>query len=253
MQKFNSVGSNGSAGAEIAYEVAGEGPPVLLIHGFASTSRINWGETGWVRFLTEAGRQVITFDHRGHGESEKLYDTSKYSAMLMADDAKNLLDHLGIEQADVIGYSMGARVTAFLLINHPQKVRHAILAGLAARMIHGVPGSAEIAEALEAEDLSTVTDLAGRAFRIFAMRTGGDLRALATCIRSSRVKIKEDALAQIKKPVMVVVGDKDDLAGDIGPLVAAIPGAVGLTLPGKDHMSAVGDLLFKREALRFIE
>ncbi len=62
---------------------------MLLIHGFASTSRINWGETGWVRFLTDAGRQVITFDHRGHGESEKFYDTTKYSAMLMAEDAKN--------------------------------------------------------------------------------------------------------------------------------------------------------------------
>jgi pimeloyl-ACP methyl ester carboxylesterase len=247
MQKFN------SAGAVIAYDVTGEGPPVLLIHGFASTSRINWGETGWVRVLTEAGRKVITFDHRGHGESEKFYDTTKYSAMLMADDAKNLLDHLGVEQADVIGYSMGARVAAFLLINHPEKVRRAILAGLASRMIHGVPGSAEIAEALEAEDLSTVTDLAGRAFRIFAMRTGGDLKALAACIRSSRVKIKEEALASIGKPVMVVSGDKDDLAGDIAPLVAAIPGAVGLSLPGKDHMSAVGDLLFKREALEFIK
>jgi pimeloyl-ACP methyl ester carboxylesterase len=247
MQKFN------SDGAEIAFEVAGEGPPVLLIHGFASNSRINWGETGWVRFLTEAGRKVITFDHRGHGQSEKFYDTSKYSAMIMAEDAKRLLDHLGMEQADVIGYSMGARVTAFMLINHPQKIRRAVLAGLAARMIHGVPGSAEIAAALEAEDLSTVTDLAGRAFRIFAMRTGGDLKALATCIKSSRVKIKEDALAQIKKPVLVVVGDKDELAGDIAPLVAAIPGAIGLSLKGKDHMSAVGDLQFKREALRFFD
>jgi pimeloyl-ACP methyl ester carboxylesterase len=247
MQKFN------SDGAEIAYDVAGEGPPVLLVHGFASNSRINWGETGWVRFLTEAGRKVITFDHRGHGESEKFYDTSKYSAMIMAEDAKRLLDHLGIEQADVIGYSMGARVTAFMLINHPQKVRRAVLAGLASRMIHGVPGSAEIAAALEAEDLSTVTDLAGRAFRIFAMRTGGDLKALATCIKSSRVKIKEEALAHIKKPVLVVVGDKDELAGDIAPLVAAIPGAIGLSLKGKDHMSAVGDLQFKREALTFLE
>ncbi len=246
MQKFN------SDGAEIAFEVAGEGPPVLLIHGFASTSRINWGETGWVRFLTEAGRQVITFDHRGHGESEKFYDTSKYSAILMAEDAKRLLDHLAIAQADVIGYSMGARVTAFMLINYPEKVRRAVLAGLASRMIHGVPGAAEIAAALEAEDLSSVTDPAGRAFRIFAMRTGGDLKALATCIKSSRVKIKEEALAQVKKPVLVVVGDKDDLAGDIAPLVAAIPSATGLTLPGKDHMSAVGDLQFKREALKFL-
>jgi pimeloyl-ACP methyl ester carboxylesterase len=224
---------------------------VLLIHGFASNSRVNWGETGWVRFLAEAGRRVIVIDNRGHGESEKLYDSSRYSATIMADDAKRLLDHLNIEAADIIGYSMGARITAFLLINHPQKVRRAVLAGLAERMIHGVPGSAEIAAALEADDLSTVTDLGGRAFRIFAMRTGGDLKALAACIRSSRVKIKEEALAKVDRPVMVVAGDRDELAGNIQPLVDAIPGARGLVLPGKDHMSAVGDLTFKREALAF--
>ncbi len=246
MQKFN------SDGVDIAYEVAGAGPPVLLIHGYASNSRINWGETGWVRWLTEAGRTVITIDNRGHGQSEKLYDPAKYSAIIMAEDAKRLLDHLSIPQADIIGYSMGARITAFMLINHPEKVRRAVMGGLAERMISGVPGAAAIAEAMEAENLSDITDLAGRAFRIFAMRTGGDLKALAACIRSSRMKIKPEALAEVKQPVMVVVGDKDMLAGDIGPLVDAIPGAKGLVLPGKDHMSAVGDLLFKREAVAFL-
>jgi pimeloyl-ACP methyl ester carboxylesterase len=246
MQKFN------SDGVEIAYEVAGEGLPVLLVHGFASTARINWGETGWIRFLTDAGRTVITFDHRGHGESQKLYDSAQYSAMMMADDAKRLLDHLGIAVADVMGYSMGARVAAFMLISHPETVRRAVLAGLAERMIAGVPGSDAIAAALEADDLATVTDLTGRAFRIFAMRTGGDLKALAACIRSSRVKIRSDALAMVRSPVLVVAGDRDELAGDIQPLVDAIPGATGLSLAGKDHMSAVGDLQFKREALRFL-
>ncbi len=245
MQKFK------SAGVGIAYDVAGEGPPVLLIHGYASNSRVNWGETGWVRWLIEQGHKVITFDHRGHGESEKLYDPAQYSAMMMADDASRLLQHLNIPQADVFGYSMGARVTAFMLINHPQQVRRAVLGGLAARMITGVPGSIEIAEAMEADSLDGITDLQGRAFRIFAMRTGGDLKALAACIRSSRVKIREEALAKVDKPVMVVAGEKDVLAGDIGPLVEAIPGAKGLLLPGKDHMTAVGDVQFKREVAEF--
>jgi pimeloyl-ACP methyl ester carboxylesterase len=246
MQKFN------SAGVEIAFDVLGEGPPVLLVHGFASSSRINWGETGWVRTLTEAGRQVILFDHRGHGESEKLYDSGQYSALLMADDAARLLDHLGITSADVIGYSMGARVTAFMLINHQAKVRRAVLAGLAQNLINGVPGSEEIAKALEAEDLSSVTDLQGRAFRIFAQRTQGDLKALAACIRSSRVKIKPDALALVDRPVLVVAGENDTLAGNIQPLVDAIPGARGVSLPGKDHMSSVGDLGFKRAVVEFL-
>jgi pimeloyl-ACP methyl ester carboxylesterase len=246
MQKFN------SAGVEIAFDVSGKGPPVLLVHGFASNSRINWGETGWVRTLNEAGRQVIVFDHRGHGESEKLYDSGQYSALMMADDAARLLDHLGIASADVIGYSMGARVTAFMLINHRAKVRRAVLAGLAQNLIDGVPGSEEIAKSLEADDLSSVTDLQGRAFRIFAQRTQGDLKALAACIRSSRVKIKPDALALVDRPVLVVAGENDTLAGNIQPLVDAIPGAHGVSLPGKDHMSAVGDLGFKRAVVEFL-
>jgi pimeloyl-ACP methyl ester carboxylesterase len=245
MQKFK------SAGVDIAYDVVGDGPPVLLIHGYSSNSRINWGETGWVRWLTEQGHQVITFDHRGHGESEKLYDPAQYSALMMADDAARLLQHLGIILADVLGYSMGARVATFMLINHSRLVRRAVLGGLAERLISGVPGSPEIAAAMEAESLDGITDLQGRAFRIFAMRTGGDLKALAACIRSSRVKINETALAKITKPVMVVAGEKDELAGKIEPLVAAIPGAVGLVLPGKDHMTAVGDLTFKQETARF--
>jgi pimeloyl-ACP methyl ester carboxylesterase len=250
MHKFN------SSGVSIAYDSAGEDvvgrPPVLLIHGFASNARVNWHETGWVRWLVDAGRHVIWLDNRGHGESEKLYDSAQYSAMIMADDAARLLRHLGHSQADVMGYSMGARITAFMLINHPTLVRRAVLAGLAANMIAGVPGSAQIAAALEADSLDQVTDLAGRAFRIFAERTGGDKKALAACIRSSRAQIKTDALAHVSCPVMVVAGDMDELAGNIGPLVDAIPGAVGLKLPGKNHMSAVGDTTFKHNAITFL-
>jgi pimeloyl-ACP methyl ester carboxylesterase len=241
-----------SAGVDIAYDVVGDGPPVLLIHGFASNARVNWDETGWVRVLSEAGRQVILIDNRGHGESEKLYDSALYSAMIMADDAARLLGHLGHAQADVMGYSMGARITAFMLINHASLIRRAVLGGLAANMIAGVPGSTEIAAALEAESLDGVTDLAGRAFRIFAMRTGGDLKALAACIKSSRVKIREEALAKVNRPVLVVAGDQDELAGDIGPFVAAIPGAKGLVLKDKNHMTAVGDLTYKRAVIEFL-
>jgi pimeloyl-ACP methyl ester carboxylesterase len=249
MHKFN------SDGVEVAFYLEGEAsvlPPVLLIHGFASNSRVNWRETGWIKTLLEADRKVILIDNRGHGESEKLYDSAKYSALIMADDAARLLKHLGYAQADVMGYSMGARITAFMLINHPQLVRRAVLGGLAANMIAGVPGSNEIAAALEAESLDKVTDLAGRAFRIFAERTGGDKLALAACIRSSRVKIRPEALAKVVSPVLVVAGEQDELAGDIGPLVDAITGAKGVVLQDRNHMTAVGDLTYKREAVTFL-
>jgi len=246
MNSFN------SDGVRIAYETAGEGPPILLVHGFASTGRVNWWDTGWVKTLTGAGRQVITFDHRGHGASEKLYDSALYPAAEMAEDARRLLDHLGIEAADVMGYSMGARVSAFLAINHPARVRRAVFAGLASRMITGVGGAEAIARALEAPDKESVADPGARSFRIFAEQTKSDLKALAACIRSSREKITAEELARIRVPVLVVAGEKDDVAGEVGPLVEAIPGARGVTLPGRNHMNAVGDKGYKEAVLAFL-
>ena len=90
------------------------------------------------------------------------------------------------------------------------------------------------------------------AFRVFAEQTRGDLKALAACIKSSRVKITAEMLATIKVPVLVVVGEKDDVAGEIGPLLAAIPGATGVTLPRRNHMNAVGDKQYKEAVLTFL-
>ena len=246
MHKFN------SGGVEIAYQTAGDGPPILLIHGFASNARVNWWDTSWVKTLTDAGRQVISFDHRGHGASQKLYDSALYPAAEMAEDARRLLDHLGIVQADVMGYSMGARVSAFLTIAHPARVRRAVFAGLASRMITGVGGAEAIARALEAGSRDEVTDVGARAFRIFAEQTKSDLRALAACIRSSREKITVEELAEIRVPVLVVAGEKDDVAGDVETLVKAIPGARGVTLPNRNHMNAVGDRGYKDAVLAFL-
>ena len=247
MQKFN------SAGVEIAYEVWGQGPPILLIHGFASTAFVNWRDTHWVKVLSEAGRQVIAIDNRGHGQSEKLYNIGDYSSPLMADDAKRLLDHLGIERADVMGYSMGARISAFLTMNHPVKVRRVVFAGLASRMISGVGGSDEIAAALEAPTRDDVKDPMALVFRVFAEQTHSDLKALAACIRSTRVKIKPQALAAISIPVLVVAGENDDVAGDVEGLTRIIPGSKGVVLPRRNHMNAVGDRAFKDAVLAFLK
>ncbi len=246
MHKFN------SDGVEIAYEVAGEGAPILLIHGFASTGRVNWWDTGWVKTLVEAGRRVITIDNRGHGKSEKLYDSDLYPATEMAEDARRLLDHLGIAQCDVMGYSMGARVAAFLTIRHPERVRRAVFAGLASRMITGVGGGEAIARGLEAPSREDVTDAGARSFRVFAEQTKSDLKALAACIRSSREKISVEDLRSIAVPVLVVAGTKDDVAGDVQTLVAAIPGAEGVELPGRNHMNAVGDRGYRQAVVRFL-
>jgi pimeloyl-ACP methyl ester carboxylesterase len=239
---------------EIAYLDQGEGEPVMLVHGFASTKEINWVHPSWTQTLTRAGRRVIALDNRGHGASTKLYDPAAYQMTLMADDVRALLDHLKIERADVMGYSMGGRITAFLAVHHPERMRSAIIGGLGIRLVegHGDAMANVIADALEAPSLDDVTDPTGRTFRMFAEQTKSDLRALTACMRRPRQTLSREQVAGIKAPVLVAVGSKDDVAGSGPELVALIPGARALDIPGRDHMLAVGDKIFKAGVLDFL-
>jgi pimeloyl-ACP methyl ester carboxylesterase len=240
-------------GAEIAYFDTGEGDPVLCIHGFASTAHINWTYPGWVETLTKAGRRVVALDNRGHGGSEKLYDPAQYHTTLMAEDARALLDHLGIQKTVVLGYSMGSRITAFLAQRHPDRVSAAIMGGLGIKLVEGVGLPETIAEALEAETLEEVADPQGRMFRAFAMQTKSDRRALAACIRGSRNLMSRADAASIRCPVLIAVGTKDAIAGEPEPLAAIIPKGEALSIPDRDHMPAVGDKVFKAGVLDFLD
>ncbi len=241
-----------SDGVEIAFLDEGHGDPVLLIHGFASNVATNWIDPGWVKTLTAAGYRVIAFDNRGHGESAKLYSLDDYGAPLMAEDARRLLDHLQIERADVMGYSMGARIAAFLALAHPERVRSLIFGGLGLNMVRGVAGTGPVARALEAASIDEVVNPTARTFRAFAEQTGSDLKALAACIRSARAPITADDVARIRCPVLIVVGELDVIGGSGAALADLIPGARALEIAGRDHMKAVGDRAYKEAVLGFL-
>ena len=239
---------------EIAYFDQGEGEPIVLVHGFASNKEVNWVNPGWVSTLTRAGRRVIALDNRGHGQSSKLHDPAFYGAPLMAEDVRALLDHLDIERADVMGYSMGARITGFLAVNHPARVRSAIIGGLGIKLIEGHGGvmADVIVAALKAPSLADVTDPTGRAFRSFAEQTKSDLKALAACMASPREPLSRARVEGIAVPVLVAVGTKDDVAGSGEELAAVIPGARYLPIPDRDHMLAVGDRAYKAGVVDFL-
>ncbi len=247
-----------SDGVQIAYidvpsEGTDRGEPILLIHGFASNHRINWVNPRWVQTLTRAGRRVVALDNRGHGASQKLYAPADYRSDLMARDAVNLLGRLAIERADVMGYSMGARIAAFLALGRPDLVRSLILGGLGDRLVHGVGLPVKIADAMEAPSLDDLTDPMQRMFRAFADQTKSDLKALAACIRGSRQTVSEKGMATIAAPTLVAVGTRDEVAGDPHKLAAMMPTAEALDIPGRDHNLAVGDKVYKGGVLAFLE
>ena len=239
-------------GIEIAFLDDGEGEPVVLVHGFASNKEVNWVAPGWVTTVVRAGRRAIALDNRGHGESSKLYDPAAYHSAIMAEDVRALLDHLGLMRADVLGYSMGARITAFLALKHPDRVRSAVLGGLGIHLVEGVGPTESIAAALEAPSLSDVADPTAYLFRAFAEQTKSDLRALAACIRGSRKMLSRAEVGQIAVPVLVAVGSEDHIGGSAGELAALIPSAQALVITGRDHMLAVGDRVFKGGVLEFL-
>ena len=237
---------------EIVYLDEGEGEPVVLVHGFASTKEVNWLHPGWIATLTRAGRRAIALDNRGHGASAKLYDPADYHSAIMAEDVRALLDHLGIARADVMGYSMGARIASFMALAQPEQVRSLALGGLGSRLVDGTGLPESIADALEAPSLADVRDPQGRAFRAFAEQTKSDLKALAACIRGSRQTVAREDCARLTMPVLVAVGSRDDVAGSARELAALLPAGRALDIPGRDHMLAVGDRVFKQGVLDFL-
>lgn len=247
MQKFD------SDGVEIAYVEEGEGDVVVLVHGFASNSGVNWLHTGWLKTLAASGRRAVAIDNRGHGASGKPRDPRDYRPAVMAEDIRALLDHLGVARADILGYSMGARIAAFFALAHPDRVRRIVLGGLGMGLVKGVGEAEPIAAALEAPDASGIQGEMPKRFRAFAEQTGGDLEALAACMRGSREVLSEGEIAGIEAPVLVAVGSKDDIAGRADALAALIPGAEAFEIEGRDHMQAVGDKTFKAKVVAFLD
>jgi pimeloyl-ACP methyl ester carboxylesterase len=240
-----------SDGVRLHYELHGPeaGPPVVLVHGFASDYRLNWVGTRWQETMVGAGYRVIGLDCRGHGLSAKPHDSSAYTMDVMAADVINLLDELRIPSTRYLGYSMGGRIGLQAVVDFPDRVRSAVLGGIG--MSGAIEEAQQIARALrggEAEGPSALS------FQRFASaREINDLEALATCMegmaRSAAVDPKR--LAAVTTPILVVVGDRDEVARDAAQLAESIPSARLVTIPGRDHLGTVPARQFKEAAVAF--
>lgn len=244
-------------GVEIGYAVEGEGSPVMLAHGFASTHEVNWIATGWVKTLTQAGYRVIMPDMRGHGQSGKPHDKQAYTLSTMAMDLIALLDHLGEPGADLMGYSMGAMVSLVAAMERPERFDKIVAAGVGAKLIDRSfddsgrdPGP--VIEALLTDDPSSIENKGALLFRTFADQNGQDREALAACFEAVRAPFPVEGLGGIKRPVLVVAGETDIQAGAPGPLAERMPKGKAVTVPKRDHMKTVGDRAYKEAVLAFL-
>lgn len=225
-----------------------------MIHGFASTLERNWLGTGWMEAIARAGWRALAYDLRGHGRSEKRYHPADYAPERLVADALAVLDAARAERAVMMGYSMGARIALEVAITHPARVRALVLGGIGSgfRDFGSARGDREtVARALEAEDPS-VFPAAARFYRSFADETRQDRRALAACWRRPIRVVAPGDLAAIAAPTLVVVGQRDLVAGDAAPLASTIAGARLVRLAGKDHMTAVGAREHRRSVLEFL-
>jgi pimeloyl-ACP methyl ester carboxylesterase len=247
----------GEDGVRIAFERLGEGPPVLLVHGFGSSREQNWKTTGWYGSLTEAGRQIVAMDCRGHGKSDKPHDEGAYGHARMAGDVIAVMDAAGIEACDLIGYSMGGYVGLRAAAGFPTRLRRLALGGVGANYFTGgvtSEGSRRmLSEALLTDDKAGLTDPRAKMFRAFVEQPGKDRIALAACMRAMSPPLPRETLSHLQQKVLVACGDKDDISGPPEPLAAALAHGEFVVIPGRDHMSAVGDLKTRRAVVRFLE
>lgn len=237
----------------LAYEVVGDGAPIVLVHGFASSRGMNWRTPGWYGTLTQAGRQVIAVDVRGHGESSKPHDRASYEEGELAADIVRLLDHLGHRQADVMGYSMGGFITLRLLHDHHDRVRRAVIAGVGENYYgRGALETDAIAAAMRSDDPRSITGAVPRLFRLFAEQGKNDLEALANCMTRPRRSFAAAELGHVDTPVLIVLGDKDTITGPAGALAQALPRSRVAMVANRDHMTTVGDKDYKAAVLSFL-
>jgi pimeloyl-ACP methyl ester carboxylesterase len=240
-----------SDGVRLHYEIHGpeRGTPIVLVHGFASDYRLNWVGSRWQETLTGNGFRVIGLDCRGHGHSDKPHDEAAYTVGIMTGDVVRLLDHVDVAEAAYLGYSMGARIGLEVVMDYPDRITRAVLGGI------GASGAIEHADQIaHAFRIGEPTDdpIAQTFYKFAAARPANDLIALAACISGLRPERHPERLSRIRTPILVAVGERDDVARGAPELIEEIPSARLYTIPNRDHMSAVTAREFKQAALDFL-
>jgi pimeloyl-ACP methyl ester carboxylesterase len=247
-----------SDGLKIYYESEGDGPTIVLVHGWGSSLQGNWVETGWVEALRPI-RRVVMLDVRGHGASDKPHEQAVYSYSKMSRDVLAVMDHLGIERADYLGYSMGSCIGASLLGDAPRRFNKMILGGIGDETAESLVALPKIVAGLRAEKAEDIDDPIGAGFRAYATRDErNDMEALAVSAlqmwpEGYPLKLIGSGASSIQTPILIVNGSDDHPYIDTVPtMLAALPSARLEVIPDCDHLATVIDPRFKEAVLQFL-
>ncbi len=229
-------------------------PPVLLVHGFASSFERNWREPGWVDLLSDAGREVIGADLLGHGTAAKPHDAAAYTRL--EPDLATLLP--SDNPVDAIGFSLGARLVLAVAATRPGAFGRIVVGGVGESLLRQ-DDPEPIARAVEGSVAGSGTGTSAhpaesniaRAFTRFARTPGNDPLALAACLRRPVAPLTREELGGVRVPVLVVLGDQD-FAGPAEPLLDALPDATLVVLKGVDHLATPMNFGFIDAALGFL-
>ena len=225
-----------SDGIQLAVHEIGEGRPLFLIHGYFSDAATNWIKYGHAALLASAGFRVIMPDLRAHGQSDKPHDPASYSRDILADDQFALIEHLGLTDFDIGGYSLGGRTVARMLARGCSPKR-AVISGM------GLQGLTDTGQ--RAGHFRNVLENIGKHERgspafmaeAFLKTSGGDPVALLRVL-DSFVDTPVDAISDFDLPIAVVCGEDDQDNGSAAALAKALPQGTLISVPG-NHMSAV--------------
>jgi pimeloyl-ACP methyl ester carboxylesterase len=258
-----------SEGVPIYYEVIGTGTPILLVHGWLGSFASHWKQTGWIDFLLAQGRQVVGIDCRGHGHSGKPHDPSVYDGDRFADDVIAVLDEVGLERTDLMGYSMGGQIVINLLARRPERFTSVIAGGAGLRSASALGDQTANIEALETDNVSSITNPraldwrrraeGGLAYPASLAARDNDLKAFAAMLRNSdpvQVASKPakhtDALRRAQTPVLAVVGENDPSLSEARLLIDTVRFGELVVLPGENHASAISSKKYKEAVASFL-
>jgi pimeloyl-ACP methyl ester carboxylesterase len=242
---------HGRDGVELAWREVGDGRPVVLLHGLMGSGTL-MASDGPARAIAARGYRVILPDLRGHGDSGRPHDPARYPPDVLADDGLALVDHLGLDDYHLAGYSMGGKVVLRLLARGARPAR-AIVGGQGLDALDAESGRtggyrrvlAAIADGDAFEPGSPEEGLAG-----WVARIGADPRAIG-CLLDSFVATPPDALRQVPVPTLVVAGDRDSRGASAAELAALLPNGQVVLVPG-DHETALAAPEFAAAVLDFL-